>query len=76
MRELGMKPVAPAFCRFCAAGVKRVFPEAETFTLLVAAEESKLSHDRHGHSSCIRGRTISIDVIGMRFIQEYKACLW
>jgi len=73
MRELGMKPVAPAFAGFVPQGFKRVFPDAETFTLLWLPEEFK-TIPRSTRTFILHPRQNDLyRRIGMRFIQEYKA---
>lgn len=73
MRELGMKPVAPAFSGFVPQGFKRVHPEAETFTLLWLPEEFK-TIPRNTRTFILHpGEQALYKQIGKKFIEEYKA---
>jgi len=73
MRELGMKPVAPAFAGFVPQGFKRLHPEAETFTLLWLAEEFKTIPRSTRTFILHPGENALYRQIGKRFIEEYKA---
>jgi alpha-N-acetylglucosaminidase len=73
MRELGMKPVAPAFAGFVPQGFKRLHPDAETFTLLWLAEEFKTIPRSTRTFILHPGENALYRQIGKRFIEEYKA---
>ena len=73
MRELGMKPVAPAFAGFVPQGFKRLHPEAETFTLLWLAEEFKTIPRSTRTFILHPGENALYRQIGKKFIEEYKA---
>ncbi|GGH17116.1 alpha-N-acetylglucosaminidase [Silvibacterium dinghuense] len=73
MRELDMKPVAPAFAGFVPQGFKRVHPEAETFTLLWLPEEFKTIPRSTRTFILHPGQTELYREIGKRFIERYKA---
>jgi alpha-N-acetylglucosaminidase len=73
MRELGMKPVAPAFAGFVPQGFKRLHPKAETFTLLWLAEEFKTIPRSTRTFILHPGENALYREIGKRFIEEYKA---
>jgi alpha-N-acetylglucosaminidase len=73
MRDLGMKPVAPAFAGFVPQGFKRVNPTAETFTLLWLPGEFK-TIPRNTRTFILHpGQRDLYQQIGKRFIEEYKA---
>jgi len=73
MRELGMKPVAPAFAGFVPQGYKRVHPEAEEFTLLWLPAEFK-TIPRSTRTFILHPRQSDLyREIGQRFIELYKA---
>jgi alpha-N-acetylglucosaminidase len=73
MRELGMKPVAPAFAGFVPQGFKRLHPDAQTFTLLWLADEFK-TIPRNTRTFILHpGENALYRQIGKRFIEEYKA---
>jgi alpha-N-acetylglucosaminidase len=73
MRDLGMKPVAPAFAGFVPQGFKRVNPSAETFTLLWLPEEFK-TIPRSTRTFILHPNQRELyQQIGKRFIEEYKA---
>ena len=73
MRELGMKPVAPAFAGFVPQGYKRVNPAAETFTLLWLPDEFK-TIPRSTRTFILHPKQADLyREIGKRFISEYKA---
>ncbi len=73
MRELGMKPIAPAFAGFVPQGYKRLHPEAEEFTLLWLPAEFK-TIPRSTRTFILHPRQTELyRDIGQRFIQEYKA---
>jgi alpha-N-acetylglucosaminidase len=73
MRELGMKPVAPAFAGFVPQGFKRLYPEAETFTLLWLADEFKTIPRSTRTFILHPGENALYRQIGKKFIEEYKA---
>ncbi|WP_263356082.1 alpha-N-acetylglucosaminidase [Acidicapsa ligni] len=73
MRELGMKPVAPAFAGFVPQGFKRLHPEAETFTLLWLADEFKTIPRSTRTFILHPGENALYRQIGKKFIEEYKA---
>jgi alpha-N-acetylglucosaminidase len=73
MRELGMKPVAPAFAGFVPQGFKRLHPEAETFTLLWLADEFKTIPRSTRTFILHPGETALYRQIGKKFIEGYKA---
>ncbi len=73
MRELGMKPVAPAFAGFVPQGFKRINPAAKTFTLLWLAEEFKTIPRSTRTFILDPGERALYQQIGKRFIEEYKA---
>jgi alpha-N-acetylglucosaminidase len=73
MRELGMKPVAPAFAGFVPQGFKRLHPDAETFTLLWLAEEFKTIPRSTRTFILHPGENVLYRQIGKKFIEEYKA---
>jgi alpha-N-acetylglucosaminidase len=73
MRELGMKPVAPAFAGFVPQGFKRLHPEIETFTLLWLAEEFKTIPRSTRTFILHPGENELYRQIGKKFIEEYKA---
>lgn len=68
MRELGMTPIAPAFSGFVPEGFKRLYPQAQTFTMLWDSDmprEAKTFILHPGEKDLYRE-------IGKRFIREYK----
>ena len=73
MRELGMKPVAPAFAGFVPQGFKRLHPDAQTFTLLWLADEFKTIPRSTRTFILHPGENALYREIGKRFIEEYKA---
>ncbi len=73
MRDLGMKPVAPAFAGFVPQGFKRVNPAAETFTLLWLPQEFKTIPRSTRTFILHPGQRELYQQIGKRFIEEYKA---
>jgi alpha-N-acetylglucosaminidase len=73
MRELGMKPVAPAFAGFVPQGFKRLHPEAEAFTLLWLAEEFKTIPRSTRTFILHPDQDALYRKIGKKFIEEYKA---
>jgi alpha-N-acetylglucosaminidase len=73
MRELGMKPVAPAFAGFVPQGFKRLHPEAKTFTLLWLADEFKTIPRSTRTFILHPGENALYRKIGKKFIEEYKA---
>jgi alpha-N-acetylglucosaminidase len=73
MRDLGMKPVAPAFAGFVPQGFKRVNPAAETFTLLWLPQEFKTIPRKTRTFILHPGERALYRQIGKRFIEEYKA---
>jgi len=73
MRELGMKPVAPAFAGFVPQGFKRLHPEVETFTLLWLPEEFKTIPRSTRTFILHPGEQALYKQIGKKFIEEYKA---
>lgn len=73
MRELGMKPVAPAFAGFVPQGFKRLHPDTETFTLLWLAEEFKTIPRSTRTFILHPGESSLYKQIGKKFIEEYKA---
>lgn len=73
MRDLGMKPVAPAFAGFVPQGYKRVNPAAETFTLLWLPQEFKTIPRSTRTFILHPGQRGLYQQIGKRFIEEYKA---
>jgi len=73
MRELGMKPVAPAFAGFVPQGFKRLHPEADTFTLLWLPEEFK-TIPRSTRTFILHPAQQGLyRQIGKAFIDAYKA---
>ncbi|NYF77939.1 alpha-N-acetylglucosaminidase [Granulicella arctica] len=73
MRELGMKPVAPAFAGFVPQGFKRLHPNVETFTLLWLPEEFK-TIPRSTRTFILHPDQQELyRQIGKKFIDEYKA---
>ncbi len=73
MRALGMKPIAPAFAGFVPQGFKRVFPDAQTFTLLWLADEFK-TIPRSTRTFILHPAEDALyRQIGKKFIEEYKA---
>lgn len=73
MRELGMKPVAPAFSGFVPQGFKRLHPEVETFTLLWLPEEFK-TIPRSTRTFILHPDQQQLyREIGKLFIEQYKA---
>jgi alpha-N-acetylglucosaminidase len=73
MRELGMKPVAPAFAGFVPQGFKRLHPDVETFTLLWLQNEFK-TIPRSSRTFILHpGERALYQQIGKKFIEEYKA---
>jgi alpha-N-acetylglucosaminidase len=73
MRELGMKPVAPAFAGFVPQGFKRLHPEVETFTLLWLRKEFKTIPRSTRTFILHPGQQELYRQIGKKFIEEYKA---
>jgi alpha-N-acetylglucosaminidase len=73
MRDLGMKPVAPAFAGFVPQGFKRLNPAAETFTLLWLPQEFKTIPRSTRTFILHPGERALYRQIGKRFIEEYKA---
>ena len=73
MRELGMKPVAPAFAGFVPQGFKRLHPEAETFTLLWLPKEFQTIPRSTRTFILHPGERGLYREIGKRFIETYKA---
>ena len=73
MRDLGMKPVAPAFAGFVPQGFKRVNPSAETFTLLWLPDEFKTIPRSTRTFILHPDQRALYQQIGKRFIEEYKA---
>jgi len=73
MRELGMKPVAPAFAGFVPQGFKRLHPDTETFTLLWLPEEFKTIPRSTRTFILHPGEQALYQQIGKKFIDEYKA---
>lgn len=73
MRELGMKPVAPAFAGFVPQGFKRLHPEVETFTLLWLPKEFKTIPRSTRTFILHPGQQELYRQIGKKFIEEYKA---
>jgi alpha-N-acetylglucosaminidase len=73
MRELGMKPVAPAFAGFVPQGFKRLHPQAETFTLLWLADEFKTIPRSTRTFILHPGENVLYRQIGKKFIEEYKS---
>ena len=73
MRELGMKPVAPAFAGFVPMGFKRLHPEVETFTLLWLQKEFKTIPRSTRTFILHPGERALYQQIGKKFIEEYKA---
>ena len=73
MRDLGMKPVAPAFAGFVPQGFKRLHPDARTFTLLWLPDEFK-TIPRNTRTFILHpGEDELYRKIGKKFIEEYKA---
>ena len=73
MRDLGMKPVVPAFAGFVPQGFKRLNPKAETFTRLWLPEEFKTIPRSTRTFILHPGERSLYQQIGKRFIEEYKA---
>ncbi|HTD96885.1 MAG TPA: alpha-N-acetylglucosaminidase [Edaphobacter sp.] len=73
MRELGMKPVAPAFAGFVPQGFKRLRPDTETFTLLWLPEEFKTIPRSTRTFILHPGQKDLYRQIGKAFIEAYKA---
>jgi alpha-N-acetylglucosaminidase len=73
MRSLGMKPVAPAFAGFVPQGFLRVYPQAQTFTLLWLPKEFA-TIPRSTETFIIHPSQEDLyREIGRRFIETYKA---
>ena len=73
MRALGMTPVAPVFAGFVPQGFLRVWPNAETTTLLWLPEEFK-TIPRSTRTFVLHPRQEELyREIGRRFIELYKA---
>jgi alpha-N-acetylglucosaminidase len=73
MRELGMKPVAPAFAGFIPQGFMRLYPDAKTFTLLWLAGEFK-TIPRNTRTFILHpAENMLYRQIGKMFIEKYKA---
>ncbi|MGB8537613.1 MAG: alpha-N-acetylglucosaminidase [Acidobacteriaceae bacterium] len=73
MRELGMKPVAPAFAGFVPQGFKRLHPSSETYTRLWLPEEFKTIPRSTRTFILHPGERELYRQIGKQFIEEYKA---
>ena len=73
MRDLGMKPVAPAFAGFVPQGFKRVNPTAGTFTRLWLPEEFKTIPRSTRTFILHPGERELYQQIGKEFIEGYKA---
>jgi alpha-N-acetylglucosaminidase len=73
MRELGMKPVAPAFAGFVPQGFKRLHPDTDTFTLLWLPEEFKTIPRSTRTFILHPAQQALYREIGKAFIEAYKA---
>lgn len=73
MRELGMTPIAPGFSGFVPQGFKRVYPAAQTFTLLWLPKEFYTIPRETKTFILHPGERELFREIGRRFIQSYKA---
>jgi alpha-N-acetylglucosaminidase len=73
MRELGMKPVAPAFAGFVPEGFKRLYPDAKTFTLLWLPKEFQTIPRSTRTFLLHPDENALYREIGKKFIEEYKA---
>ncbi|HEY2496344.1 MAG TPA: alpha-N-acetylglucosaminidase [Candidatus Angelobacter sp.] len=73
MRELGMTPIAPGFSGFVPQGLKRVYPQMRTATLLWLPEEFHTIPRNTKTFVLHPGESALYKEISRRFIWEYKA---